>query len=97
MDIAERHGSLLRLWLRSAERFSECAIDLGSSRENTPESRSSALLVAITCADQRLGWLVLRAEDMRLVASDYPIGTYDNGLMTRVPSRTGRASQGACE
>src|SRR6266542_6695009 len=55
MDIAERYGLLLRRLLCSAERFSERAMRRGSSWANTPFSRSSALLVSITCRDQRFG------------------------------------------
>ena len=52
--MAERNGSLLRLLLRSADRFNERAMLRGSSRENTPESKSSALLFSVTWWDQRL-------------------------------------------
>src|SRR6266496_3221872 len=55
MDIAERYGLLLRRLLCSAERFNERAMRRRSSWANTPLSRSSALLVSITCRDQRLG------------------------------------------
>jgi NAD(P)-dependent dehydrogenase (short-subunit alcohol dehydrogenase family) len=50
-----RIGLLLRRWLRSAERFSELTVRRGSSQVNTPLSRSSALLISMTCFDQRLG------------------------------------------
>lgn len=44
---------LFRRRLRSAERLSERAMLRGSSLENTPRSRSSALLVSVTRRDQR--------------------------------------------
>ena|SRR5439155_19249842 len=53
IDIAERYGSDLRLWLRSADRLSDCAIARAPAFLKTPDSRSSASLVAITRADQR--------------------------------------------
>lgn len=61
MDIAERNGSALRRWLCSAECFSDSAICRGSFQVNTPGSRSKALLVSVTCCDQRLlpGFLVV--------------------------------------
>ena len=49
MDIADRKGSVLRRVLLSAERFRDAAISRGSSRANTPGSRSRALLVLVTC------------------------------------------------
>ena len=52
--MADWKGSLFRRRLRSAERFKERAMLRGSSRENTPGSRSSALLVWVTRRDQRL-------------------------------------------
>ena len=55
IDIAERNGALLRRLLRSAERLSERAIARALRFLNTPPSRSSALLVRMTRADQRLG------------------------------------------
>src|SRR5438093_1370132 len=54
--MADRYGSLLRRLLCSAERLSERATRRGSLRENTPFSRSSALLVSVMCCDQRLVW-----------------------------------------
>ena len=52
--MADRNGSLFRRRLRSAERFNESAMLRGLSRENTPGSKSSALLVSVTRRDQRL-------------------------------------------
>jgi hypothetical protein len=43
---------LLRV-LRSADRFRETAIRPGSFKLKTPCGRSSALLLRVTCADQR--------------------------------------------
>jgi hypothetical protein len=57
----------LRLRLRSAERFSDAAIALGSRQANTPGSRSSALLSRVTRADQRLSagrWRELRSANL---------------------------------
>jgi hypothetical protein len=54
IDIAERNGALLRLRLRSAERLSESATARGLRWVKTPRSRSSALLLRMTRADQRL-------------------------------------------
>jgi hypothetical protein len=54
IDIAERNGALLRRLLRSAERLSDRATARGLRLVNTPRSRSSALLVRMTRADQRL-------------------------------------------
>src|SRR5437867_2632187 len=51
MDIADRYGSLLRRRLTSADFFSDRAIRAGSFQENTPVSRSSALLCLVTVAD----------------------------------------------
>jgi hypothetical protein len=60
IDIAERNESTRRLRLRSAERLSESATALGLAFLKTPSSRSSALLVAVTRADQRrVGAVVL--------------------------------------
>jgi len=53
MDIAERYGSLFRRRLRSAECLSDRAMRRGSFHVNTLLSRSSALLWAVTSADQR--------------------------------------------
>ena len=54
--MAERNGSVFRRRLRSAERLSERAMLRGSPRVNTPLSKSRALLVWVTCPDQRLGF-----------------------------------------
>src|SRR5437763_10914750 len=54
IDMAERNGALLRRSLRSAERLSERATARGLRLVNTPRSRSSASLVRMTRADQRL-------------------------------------------
>ncbi len=51
MDIAERNGAALRLSLRSADRFRERAIFLGSSDLNMSRSRSRASLCSVTSAD----------------------------------------------
>jgi hypothetical protein len=51
--MADRKGSVFRRRLRSAERLSERAIARELSRENTPLSRSSASLVAVTRWDHR--------------------------------------------
>jgi hypothetical protein len=54
IDIAERNGALFLRRLRSAERFSERATARALRCLNTPRSRSSASLVRMTRADQRL-------------------------------------------
>lgn len=54
MDIADRYGLLFLLLLRSADRFNDCAICLGSLFLNTPFSKSSALLCCITLPDHFL-------------------------------------------
>lgn len=51
--MAERKGSDLRRLLVSAERLSEVAIARADSFVKMPSSRSSALLVRMTSADQR--------------------------------------------
>jgi hypothetical protein len=53
MDIAEWNGALLRRLRASAERLSEAAIARGEFFLKTRSSRSSALLVRLTSADQR--------------------------------------------
>src|ERR1700754_1752222 len=53
MESAERNGSDLRRLLRSAERFNEAAIRLGSLDVNTPSSSVSASLCSVTSCDQR--------------------------------------------
>src|SRR5438132_1413795 len=53
-DMAERNGALLRRRLAAAERLSELATARGERCAKTPRSRSSALLVRMTCDDQRL-------------------------------------------
>ncbi len=53
MDIAERKGSDLRRRLDSAERLREAAIALPLAFLKTPGSRSKALEVRSTSADQR--------------------------------------------
>lgn len=53
IDMAERNGSALRRLLASAERLSDAAIARAERRLKTPGSRSSALLLASTRADQR--------------------------------------------
>src|SRR5262249_30864778 len=52
-DIAERNGLDLRRLLLSAERFREAAISRADFFVKTSGSRSSALLVRVTRADQR--------------------------------------------
>src|SRR5438552_13299465 len=66
IDIAERNGALLRRLLRSAERLSERAIARALRFLNTPRSRSSALLVRMTRADQRLGCCAISAAQQSL-------------------------------
>lgn len=53
MDIADRYGLDLRLWLRSAERIKEAAMLRALLRVKTPFSRVSASLVSVTRCDQR--------------------------------------------
>ena len=53
MESAERNGSDLRRLLRSAERFNEAAIRLGSFDVKTPPSSVSASLCSVTSCDQR--------------------------------------------
>src|SRR5262245_31333781 len=53
MDMAERNGADLRRWLRSADRFKDAAMRLGSRDANTPLSRVSASLCSVTSRDQR--------------------------------------------
>src|SRR6185436_6222072 len=53
MESAERNGSDLRRLLRSAERFNEAAIRLGSFEVKTPPSSVSASLCSVTSCDQR--------------------------------------------
>jgi hypothetical protein len=53
MDSAERKGSDLRRLLRSADRFNDAAIRLGSRKVNTPRSSVSASLCSVTRRDQR--------------------------------------------
>lgn len=62
MESAERNGSALRRLLRSAERFNEAAIRLGSLDVNTPPSRVSASLCSVTARDQRRRGLVVRRD-----------------------------------
>lgn len=50
--MAERKGSAFRRRLRSADFLSESAIARGLPFRNTPFSKSSALLLSITCRDQ---------------------------------------------
>jgi len=60
IDIAERNGALLRRLLRSAERLSERAMARGLRLVKAPRSRSSALLVRMTRADQRFARFAIR-------------------------------------
>lgn len=50
--MADWYGGAFRRRLRIADRFSEAATSLGVRFENTPCSRSSALLRRVTSADQ---------------------------------------------
>lgn len=54
MDSAERNGSDFRRLLRSADRFKDAAIRLGSRKVKTPRSSVSASLCSVTRRDQRL-------------------------------------------
>src|SRR5438094_1918493 len=51
--MAERKGGAFRFVLLSADRLSDIATSRGSLKRNTPGSRASALLVSVTCCDQR--------------------------------------------
>src|SRR5215813_10733941 len=53
MDMAERNGADLRRRLRSADRFKDAAMRLGSRDANTPLSSVSASLCSVTWRDQR--------------------------------------------
>src|SRR5215831_18503844 len=53
MESAERKGLLFRRELRSADRFKDAAIRLGSREANTPLSRVSASLCSVTWRDHR--------------------------------------------
>ncbi len=48
MDMAERYGSDFRLWLSSADFFSDFAISFGSSDLKTSCSSASASLCSVT-------------------------------------------------
>src|ERR1700710_2636028 len=62
--MAERYGSLLRRWLRSAERFRDRAIAFGLSSLKTLCLRSNASLVAVTRPDHlRSGRFALLGAD----------------------------------
>ena len=52
--MADRKGVVLRRRLWVADRMREAATCRGLSEENTPGSRSSALLVSVTRCDQRV-------------------------------------------
>jgi hypothetical protein len=67
IDIAERNGALLRRLLRSAERLSDSATACGLRLVNTPFSRSTALLLRITCALHR------REEAVAILPTEQPI------------------------
>jgi hypothetical protein len=56
IDMAERNGVDLRRELRSADFFKERASARGLLSLKTPDSRSSALLVFMTCDDHRLAF-----------------------------------------
>ncbi len=51
IDTADRYGETLRRLLRRAERLSEAATAVGLRSVKTLASRSSALLVWVTCCD----------------------------------------------
>src|SRR3954454_19117735 len=74
--MAERNGSIFRRRLRSAERLRERAISLGSSSVKTPSFRSRALLVSVTCWDQRF-------EAAAIAASGGLLGARLRGLLGR--------------
>jgi hypothetical protein len=61
IDIAERNGVDLRRELRSEEFFRERASARGLLSLKTPDSRSSASLVFVTCDDHRLAFGRARA------------------------------------
>src|SRR5438105_13793169 len=71
--MAERNGALLRRWLRSAERLSDLATARGEPLVKTPRSRSSALLVRMTCADQRLPRFAIRGAEQCLCLNGGPV------------------------
>jgi hypothetical protein len=52
--MADLYALLFRRLLWSADRFNERAMLRGSFLENTPGSKSSALLVSVTRRDHRL-------------------------------------------
>jgi hypothetical protein len=54
MDMAERNGSVLRRQLRSAEFFSDSAICLRIMPGEYAGIEIKALLVSVTCCDQRV-------------------------------------------
>lgn len=99
MDIADRNGSLLRRWLRSADRLRDRAMLLGSFRVKTPGSRSSALLRSVTRPDQRFlrrvpaMRSVLRAAIRTISISQYD--GRDGPASTRGGAVTGGASDSA--
>ena len=68
--MADWNGVPLRLRLRSAERFRDFAISSGFRLLNTLDSRSSASLVFVTFADQRLVLLRLPACRFFVLPSD---------------------------
>jgi hypothetical protein len=69
MESAERNGSDLRRRLRSADRFNDAAIRLGSFEVKTPRSRVSASLRSVTCRDQRRPPVRRRALEWRRLAA----------------------------
>jgi hypothetical protein len=86
--MAERNASILRRPLRSAERLRERAICRGSSNVSTPASRSSALLVSVTCR----GLLALTHDGIDSVQSTAPytskfwVWMKSNAAMRRWPA-----------
>src|SRR4051812_1737686 len=84
MDMAERNGELLRLWLCSADCFSERATWRALRFLNTSGSRSSASLSRITRADQRFcvaGMAASMAVDACLIAcgGDFRVRSFWGG------------------
>ena len=86
--------------LASAERFRDSAILRGSSHANTPGSRSSALLVRVTCCDQRCGGLPGLMHRTHALHDTHPLRFPRNRqapARDRTPcSRARRAPPGSC-
>ena len=73
--MAERNGALLRRRLCSAERLSDSATARGLRLVNTPRSRSSASLVRMTRADQRLWVRAMPRPQQETFLSGYGCGS----------------------